>query len=240
MSSALKDFANSSAMKLTLAVAMSFGVAANANAAPPAVGQCAPAEAVKADLLEAGYAPLVPFDKTFLKKDGSRVMHRYSVWSNSNMAEGHYISRDGAGNMCNEGKLSNIILADNRTKKIDPRVYSKAPKASQENGLNLTLNNVAKNVSEYPMIQAQLTDIDGAKGVITITSNPSTRAGSYLLSNISGTVIDSDTLDAGEVNGQKYGPQYTPVALAALDKRSADAGKTSVSGTAVASLMSPR
>ena len=231
MSSALKDFANSSAMKLAMAIAVSFGTVANANAAPPTVGQCAPAEAVKADMLAAGYVPLVPFDKTFLKPDGSKVNRRYGFWANqNNLSEGYYIARNSNGDMCNEGKLSGIILADNRTQRIDPRVYSRAPKAGQENGLNLILNNAAKNVSQYPMIQAQITDIDGAKGVVTIASNPSTRAGVYVLSNTAGTVIDADSLEAGESNGQKYGPQYTPIALSILDSknRTADASGSSV------------
>lgn len=238
MSSALKDFANSSAAKLALAVAMSFGVAANANAALPAVGQCAPAETVKNNMLEAGYLPLVPFDKTFLKPDGSQVNRRYGFWANKNdMSEGYYIGRHSNGDMCNEGKLSGIVLADNRTKKIDPRVYSNGPEATnQKYGLNVVLNNAATLSSKYPMIQAQITDADGSKGVITIASNPVTRAGRYILSDASGAVIDTDNLDAGESNGQKYGPQYTPVALSILDSknRTAGAGGSNVTVASIA------
>lgn len=236
MSLAFQDFSRS-ALRFGATALTSLFVAANANAAPPAVGQCAPAEAVKSAMLAADYVPLVPFDKTFLKPDGSKVNRRYGFWANKNdMSEGYYIGRHSNGDMCNEGELSGIILADNRTKKIDPRAFSKAPKANQENGLNLVLNNVAKNVSEYPMIQAQITDADGARGYITITANPSTRTGSYLLSNMAGTVINSDTLDAGEINGQKYGPQYTPVALSILDgkNKTADAGSQTVTIASIA------
>lgn len=232
MSLAFKDFANSSAMKLAMAVAVSFGTAANANAAPPSVGKCAPAEAVKASMVEAGYLPLVPFDKTFLNPDGSRSNRRYGFWANKNdLSEGYYVARHDDGNMCNEGKLSGIILADNRAKKIDPRVYSNGSEATNKKyGLNIVLNNAATLSSKYPMIQAQIIDVDGAKGVITIISNPTTRVGHYILSNTSGAVIDADSLDAGEVNGQKYGPQYTPVALSILDgkNRVADASNPTV------------
>lgn len=216
MSLAKKSFLTAVVAPVALAA---FGLASNANAAIPEIGKCAPADTVKMEMTKAGYVPLVPFDKTFLKNDGTKVMRRDGLWSNDSLTEGYYIARDGLGNMCNQGKLSEIILADNRTKKIDTRILSKSPKANQENGLNLILNNAAKNASEYPMIHAKITDSVGSKGFITIVSNPETRVGGYIASNAEGTVVDLDTLDAGEKDGQKYGPQYTPIALAVLDKK---------------------
>lgn len=220
----------------TLAIATAF-TAANANAAPPAVGQCAPADAVKVEMTNAGYAPLVAFDKTLFKTDGTKVMHRYGLWSNSSLTDGYYITRNGAGQMCNEGRLADIILTDNRERKVDPRTYSTAPKAYQENGLNLVLDTAAKKGGGYPMIQAKVTDSAGGKGVITLVADPTTREGAFLVSNMAGTVIVADILKAGETNGQKYGVQYTPVALTTLDKmKTAEAGQT----TAALAALAPR
>ena len=120
--------------------------------------------------------------------------------------------------MCTQGTLSSIILTDNRIAKIDTRILSNEPEATQQNGLNLVLNNAAKNAARYPMIQARVRDVDGGTAILTIVANPTTREGGLLISNMAGTVINADLLKGGEKDGQKLGAQYTPVALSTLDK----------------------
>lgn len=216
MSLAQKSFLTAVVAPIALAAS---GLASNAQAALPAVGQCVPAQDVVTQLPNSPYSTLIAFDRSMLTNQGEKVFRRNSIVANADLTSGFYFARNNKDEICNEGQLTSIILADNRDRKVDPRTVSNtAPNADNKNGINAIIKHGAQNTNKYPIFQAKITNIDGDQGVLTVASNPDTREGMLLFSKVSGVLVRTDALESGEVNGKKYGVQYSSVALATLDK----------------------
>lgn len=210
----------------TATLALVFGLAASSNPAladVPAVGQCGPAEIVKTELSKAGQYVLVAYDSKYVDNQTGQIKEfRESLYADASLAKGYSVGRRGANNeeLCVAASTSEIVLADTATQArvgaVDPRFYKKQPRADGTNGINLLLDTAAKRVSEYPMIQVRIKTPDGGDGYLTITSHPITREGGMLVSDLSGKISGLKSLEAGERNGVKYGPQYSQVAKQSL------------------------
>lgn len=227
----------------TAAFALAFGLAANANAGVPAVGQCGPAEVVKAELTKAGQYVLVAYDSKYVDKDTGQIKEfRESLYADAALDRGYAVGRRGANNeeLCIGGSTSEIVLADTAVQAkagaVDPRFYKKQPKADAVNGINLLLDSAARNVSAYPMIQARIKTPDGGNGYLTIISHPVTREGEMIVTDLSGKASGLKSLEAGERNGVKYGPQYSQVAKDTLSREKS----ASLGGRDVSAAVSPK
>lgn len=227
MSLAFKDFANSSAMKLAMAVAVSFGAAANANATPPAIGQCAPAETVKAELVKAGYNNYFVYDVELLSETSPKpVWVRESIYAKDGLKDGYYVGRGGKTNelLCIHAQANDIILGDaeqqSKAQAIDPRFLQNFPAAAT--GINAVIKQSAEKAGNYPAIQMKITQANGGKGYVTISVNPSNHIGSQIFSGLAGEFGDINT---GLIAGAEPYTGYTPAALSVLKQsRRVDAG----------------
>ncbi len=203
-----------------LSTSLVFGaVSAPALADVPAVGQCGPAEDVKNELTKAGQFVLVAYDSKYVDQQTGKIKEfRESLYADASLARGYSVGRRGANNeeLCIGASTSDIVLADTATQArvgaVDPRFYKQHSDAAGVNGLNLLLDSAAKNVSAYPMIQARIKTPDGGQGYLTIISHPVSREGEMIVTSLSGKASGFKSLEAGERNGVKYGPQYSQVA----------------------------
>lgn len=197
-----------------------FMVAANANADPLTIGQCGPADDIKAELTKEGYSNYFVYDvKLFNNELNAARWVRESIYGDDTMKKGFHVGRRGEqqDEMCILAAAADIILADNaeqaKTGKIDPRFYKNGPKSDVQNGLNYKLNAGAQNIKAYPNIQMRIIQKDGSQGYMTIATNPITGEGGRLYSDFNGSVVAMNTqLEAGS----KPMTGYTPVGQAIL------------------------
>jgi hypothetical protein len=123
---------------VALPAVLAFGaVSAPALADVPAVGQCGPAEVVKAELTKAGYSNYYVYDvKVFDEKRNAPVWLAESIYANDGMTKGYHVGRRGENgkDMCVFGALRDFIIADNVDQDkgkgmIDPRFFKNQPNA---------------------------------------------------------------------------------------------------------------
>lgn len=206
---------------VALPAVLAFGaVSAPALAEVPALGQCGPAEQVKAELTKAGYHNYFVYDtELFDEKRNATVWLPESVYANDGMTKGYHVGRrgDNGKDMCVFGSLRDFIIADNveqeKAKAIDPRFFKNQPNSDTKNGLNITLKAAAKEVGEYPAIQARIRHSNGGEGYLTIAANSQTRGGLYILSDLSGKIA---TANAGIEVGRRPQTGFTPAAQSVL------------------------
>lgn len=205
-----------------LAVMTAFAAANDAYASPPNLGDCAPAETVKAELVKSGYNNYFVYDVELLSKDSPKpVWIRESIYAKDGLKEGLYVGRGGKNNelMCVHAKVEDIVLGDataqSKSRAIDPRFLQTLPDADAKDGINTVLKNSRKNGGQFPAIQALLTQKDGGKGYFTIALNPNNHKGGLLFSSLSGRFNDSRE---GLLAGAEPYTGYTPVALSVLEQ----------------------
>jgi hypothetical protein len=199
-------------------------VSAPALAEVPAVGQCGPAEQVKAELTKTGYGNYFVYEvKLFDEKTNAARWTRQSVVANDTLAKGYHVGRRGDSDdqLCVLGSLSNIILADPARQaaigKVDARFYKNQPKADIKGGINRALDGAATSAM-YPAVQARVKESNGGEGYMTIILNPQTHEGARLFSELSGTFFAGNTqLEAGK----KERTGFTPLAEKALAQTNA-------------------
>jgi len=221
---------------VALPAVLAFGaVSAPALADVPAVGQCGPAEVVKAELTKAGYSNYYVYDaELFDEKRNATVWLPESVYANDGMTKGYHVGRRGENgkDMCVFGALRDFIIADNveqeKAKAIDPRFFKNQPSAEVRNGLNFSLRTGAERVREYPVIQARIRHSNGGEGYLTIAANSQTHGGFYILSDLSGRIATSR---AGIEAGKRPQTGFTPAAQSVLvqmkGEKRVDAGSSS-------------
>lgn len=214
VSSVFRRSAASAAM-----VVAAFGFAANANAAPPKLGDCVPAETAKTELFNAGYKNYFVYDVELLSSDSPKpIWVRESIYAKDGLKEGYYVGRGGKSGelMCFHAKADNIILgsADDQAsiRTVDAKFLSSVPANS---GINEAINSVRDSKGLYPAIQLKFTQADGGQGYMTLVLNPVRKMADQLFSDMSGKVVGIRTeLVAGAV---PY-TGYTPVALNVLEQ----------------------
>ncbi|MBL8637307.1 MAG: hypothetical protein JNN09_02295 [Alphaproteobacteria bacterium] len=206
---------------VALPAMLAFGaVSAPALADVPAVGQCGPAEVVKAELTKAGYHNYFVYDtELFDEKRNATVWLPESVYANDGMTKGYHVGRRGENgkDICVFGALRDFIIADNveqeKARAIDPRFFKDQPNSNVKNGLNYALKVGAERVGEYPVIQARIRHSNGGEGYLTIAANSRTHDGGRILSDFSGKIV---ALDSGIEVGKRPQTGFTPAAQSVL------------------------
>jgi len=219
-------------------------VSAPALADVPAVGQCGPAEHVKAELTKAGYGNYFVYEvKLFDERANAARWTRESIVASDDLTKGYWVSRQGNsdGQLCLLGSGSGLTLANPAWQaasgRVDPRFYKNQPKANLSDGLNHALDTGAARVAKYPALQIRVVRADGSRGYMTITLNHQTHEGSRLFSDDSGTLIAANTqLEAGK----KEQTGFTPLAQEALARSGVGRTGAALGGGPVVAVVEPR